>query len=207
MIRELRASRAKLFDAFKALGEKSDFDAVKDAPEFDRLKAELSAKDAEIERAKAIQEASAKTAQPVAGQEPSATVEPTVNSDPYTSLAAAEAKGLTTNKGLIFGGCAKMIGEGGGNIYNARLASREKYGENHPVTKALLAGVGASGGFMVPPAYVAEIIELLRPQAVVRSAGPRALPMPRGTMRLPSQTSAATASYGAEDKKITASRS
>lgn len=205
-IHALREARAKTFDAFKALGEKADFNVETDGPEFDRLKAELAAHDAGIERAKAIQEAAAKTALPVAGQEPRATVEPAVNADPYTSHAAAEAKGLTTNKGLIFGACAKMIGEGGGNIYNARIASKEKYGENHPVTKALLAGVGASGGFLVPPAYVAEIIELLRPQAVVRSAGPRALPMPRGTLRLPSQASAASASYGAEDKKIAASQ-
>ena len=205
-INALRAERAKIFDAYKALGEKSDFSVEKDAPEFDRLKAELAAKDAEIERAKAIQEAAAKTALPVGGQEPPPRVEPAVNSDPYTSHAAAEAKGLGTNKGLIIGACAKMIGEGGGNIYNARIAAKEKYGESHPVTKALVSGVGASGGFLVPPAYVAEIIELLRPQAVVRDAGPRFLPMPRGTMRLPSQTSAATASYSAEDKKITQSQ-
>ncbi len=42
--------------------------------------------------------------------------------------------------------------------------------------------------------------------AVVRSAGPRSLPMPRGTLRLPAQASAATASYGAEDKKIPVSQ-
>ena len=204
-IHDLRAKRATIFDAYKALGEKTDFDKEKDQAEFDRLKAELDAKDAEIERQKAIQDAAARTALPVAGQE-NDRVPATVNSDPYTSEGAAIAKGLSTHKALIIGGCARMIGQGGGNIYNARQAAKELYGENHPVTKALLAGVGASGGFIVPPDYVAEIIELLRPMAVVRAAGPRALPMPRGTMRLPSQTSAATASYSAEDRPIQVSQ-
>lgn len=39
----------------------------------------------------------------------------------------------------------------------------------------------------------------------MRSAGPRVLPMPRGTMTLPDQASAATASYGNENKPITKS--
>jgi hypothetical protein len=52
-----------------------------------------------------------------------------------------------------------------------------------------------------------EIIELLRPMAVVRGAGPRVMPMPRGTMTLPGQASAATASYGAEGQgKIASSQ-
>jgi len=42
--------------------------------------------------------------------------------------------------------------------------------------------------------------------AVVRGANPRVIPMPRGTMTLPSQTAAATASYGTEVSKITQSQ-
>lgn len=87
--------------------------------------------------------------------------------------------------------------------------------ENHPVTKsfmqatsqkALIAGVGASGGFIVPPDVMTEIIELLRAKAVVRAAGPRNIPMPRGTMTLPGQASAATANYGTESAAIAASQ-
>lgn len=51
-----------------------------------------------------------------------------------------------------------------------------------------------------------EVIPLLRAQAVVRSAGPRNIPMPRGTMTLPGQGSAATASYGTEQARIGASQ-
>jgi HK97 family phage major capsid protein len=226
-IHELRAKRATALDPIEvqrksfvaqleALAGKPDFDPAVDGPEFEKIQKSIAGLDqretaigvfydAEIDREIAALERAAKTALPVEGQE-THRVPATVNADPYTSESAALAKGLTTHKALIIGGCARMIGQGGGNIYNARMAAKELYGENHPVTKALLAGVGASGGFIVPPDYVAEIIELLRPQAVVRSAGPRALPMPRGTLRLPSQTSAATASYSAEDRPIQVSQ-
>jgi HK97 family phage major capsid protein len=40
----------------------------------------------------------------------------------------------------------------------------------------------------------------------VRGAGPRVIPMPRGTMTLPGQASAATASYGSETAKINQSQ-
>ena len=56
------------------------------------------------------------------------------------------------------------------------------------------------------PLYIPDYIEILRAKARVRAAGPRVLPMPRGTMRLPAQTSAASASYGPEDKKILVSQ-
>jgi HK97 family phage major capsid protein len=46
----------------------------------------------------------------------------------------------------------------------------------------------------------------LRPRAVVRAANPRTMPMPRGTMTLPAQTAAATATYGSETAQINASQ-
>ncbi len=110
------------------------------------------------------------------------------------------------DKTLVIAGAAKMIALGGGNIYSARQAALEVYGESHPVTRALVAGSGPAGGFMVPPDYVAAIIELLRPLTAVRSSGPRGLPMPRGTMPLPRPSQAATARFGAEVQAIPASQ-
>jgi HK97 family phage major capsid protein len=78
------------------------------------------------------------------------------------------------------------------------LESKSIYGENHPVTRALIAGSGTAGGFIIPPDYMNEIIELLRPIAVVRGSGPRVIPMPRGTMTLPGQASPASATYSGE---------
>lgn len=191
-IKELRAAREKAFAAFEALATKEDFTA-EDQPEYDRLKAEIEACDARIARARAAQDLAAKSAQPAPGQD--TVTDARIPAAPETSPYAKE-------KSLLLGGIAKMIGVGNGNIYAARQASLDVYGESHPVTKALVTSSGAAGGFIVPPDVMNEIIPLLRAQTVVRSAGPRVLPMPRGTMTLPGQASAATASYGNENKAI-----
>jgi HK97 family phage major capsid protein len=216
----LNVKRKTAFDAFKAIAEKKDFKKATDQPEYDRLKAaldqvdvELKATteeyDAEIKRLEDVQALESKGAVVVPGQG-TQTGAATVENDPYASEAAAKAQGLTTNKGLIVGGFSKAIGMGGGSVYVALAAAKDIYGEGHPVTvaiqKALAAGIGPSGGFIVPPEYVNEIIELLRPRVVVRAAQPRSMPMPRGTMTLPAQTSAATASYGSESGQINASQ-
>jgi HK97 family phage major capsid protein len=217
----LHAKRKAAFDKLKSLGDKPDFSKAIDQPEFDRLKAELVGIDihikstdteyeTEIKRAQDVQDFARAGALPVAGQERALPAEAREDKDAaWTSEKAAERMGLGTCKGLIVGGIAKALLMGSA-FGSPVAAAKAHYGEHHPVTlaveKALVAGVGGSGGFIVPPEYVNEIIELLRPRAVVRSANPRVLPMPRGTMTLPAQTAAAAASYGAENTQITASQ-
>ncbi len=203
-IHELRAKRATVYDRFKALAEKADF-TKDDEPVFDGLKGELDQIDATIGRLQAAQDHEAKAATPVAGQS-GRRASAVVKDNPWENDADAERRGLVTAKGLVLGGVAKMIASVGGIAPLATAEAVKLYGENHPVTKALIAGNGSAGGFLVPPEYVNEIIELLRPMAVVRSSNPRVLPMPRGTLTLPAQTSAATASYGSEHGPIQASQ-
>lgn len=57
---------------------------------------------------------------------------------------------------------------------------------------------GGTGGFLVPPQYVAEFIELLRAASVVRAAGPVQIDMERNTLGMPRQSGAATAYYQEE---------
>lgn len=127
-----------------------------------------------------------------------------------------------TEPSLVIGGLCRALVAGGGTVWGARQAAMEALGERHPVTEALhgtrgyasasegqramMASVGASGGFIVPPDYVAELIEVLRPMTVVRDSGPRVLAMPRGTMQMPRQNQAATASYGGETQAIPVSQ-
>ncbi|MBN9135871.1 MAG: phage major capsid protein [Phyllobacterium sp.] len=188
---DLLQKRSQVFAAFKALAEKEDFTEA-DQTAFEAAKKAVTDVDEEIARHKAVQSLTSETAVPVAGQEK---VAASVENDPYVK-----------EKSLIVGGVAKMIGAGGGNIYNARQASQEAYGEAHPVTKALVTSTGTAGGFIVPPDVMNEIIPLLRARAVVRGAGGRNMPMPRGTMTLPGQGSAARAYYGAESKPIKSSQ-
>jgi HK97 family phage major capsid protein len=165
---DLRKQRSAAFDAFKALADKPTLTEVERVDYTDK-EAAVRAFDEQITRAKTAQDLAGASAEPVAGQ-------------PTTVPAAPVTDKYSRDKSLVIGGIVKMLGAGGGNVYQARTAAFELYGENHPVTRALATSSGSAGGFIVPPDYMTEVIELLRARAVVRSAGPRILPMPRGTM-------------------------
>ena len=194
-IAELLKNRARAFDEFKVLAEKPSLTEAEQA-EYETKKRAVTDLDAQIVRAKEAQALSAETAEPVAGQDNHITKAP----------ASVEADRYIKERSLVIGAAAKMMAYGGGNLFNARQASHDVYGENHPVTRALVASTGPAGGFIVPPDYMNEVIELLRPAAVVRGSNPRVIPMPRGTMTLPGQASPATASYGTETSQIATSQ-
>src|SRR6185437_6226661 len=192
----LLAKRAALHDKMKAISESDGPITDDQQKEFNGYEAEVKAIDASIaliDRARAVVEKA-----PVADQDaPRAVV---ADDDPYTNEDAAKRRGLKTHRGLRAVACAKMFDAAGRSLQGAREPRRD------PSTRALVVSVGASGGFIVPPDYMNEIIELLRPQAVIRGAGPRVIPMPRGTMTLPGQSAAATASYGTEVAPIASSQ-
>jgi HK97 family phage major capsid protein len=209
-VSDLMKKRAAAYDALQALPA----DAAEDV--FNAAEKAVTEIDGQLVRAKKVQSLMLETAQPSAGQETGIVIQPG-DDDPYTSESAAKARGLVTHRGLKTVACLKLFNQVGGNLDMARQFASQRFGERHsitrsfetridPVTRALVASIGASGGFIVPPDYMNEIIELLRPKAVVRASGPRVIPMPRGTMTLPAQTNPATASYGSEVSKIASSQ-
>jgi HK97 family phage major capsid protein len=68
--------------------------------------------------------------------------------------------------------------------------------------KALGTADPTQGGFLVPTQVSQDVIELLRPAAVVRSLGPLTIPMAGGKLEIPRITSGATASYVGENNNI-----
>ncbi len=211
-ISDLVKQRAAAFDAYQAIALKEELTAD-ERTDYDAAKKKVVELDGQIERAREAQELAARSAVPVAGQGDNRLSKPaSPEVDPYANDNAAREycrkRGYLegTAASLCMGGMIQCLIGGNSNLMLARQVANEHYGENHPVTRALVTSTGASGGFIVPPDYVAEIIELLRPRAVVRGSGPRIIPMPRGTMRLPGQASAATAGYGAEGAKIASSQ-
>lgn len=199
MITDLLKKRAAAFDAYKALADKPTLTAD-EATDYEAKKRAVQDLDGQITRAKEAQELSAAGAQPVEGQDA-----PLAPGNRAAVPAAPETDKYVKERSLVIGGAMKMLGMGNGNVRAAALEATALYGESHPVTRALVTSVGSAGGFIVPPDYMNEIIELLRPMAVVRGAGPRVIPMPRGTMTLPGQASAASAGYGTETGRITSS--
>jgi HK97 family phage major capsid protein len=206
---DLRQQRAVVLDAFTALAEKPALTAT-ERTDFTNKERQLRDFNDQIKRSEQAQAAAALTAAPVAGQEQRAAA--AVETDPYVSdeaaarLARSRGVMIGSARSLVLGGMIKACAEGNGNVWVARQIATERYGAAHPVTRALLMAAGASGGFIVPPDYMNEIIELLRPMAQVRGANPRVIPMPRGTMTLPGQASPATASYSSEVGRIAASQ-
>jgi HK97 family phage major capsid protein len=125
---------------------------------------------------------------------------------PETVPATPETNKYVKEKSLVIGGIVKMLGAEGGNARLAKDRAHDLYGESHPVTKALGVSTGTGGGYLIPPDYVAELIELLRPATVVRASNPRVMAMPRGTMTLPGQATPAIASYQGENQKVASSQ-
>jgi HK97 family phage major capsid protein len=195
-IAKLKGELQALLVEMKALSDKEESAfTADDQKRFDEIKDSVASKKAAIERVKTAQAGLAETAQPA--------IEEGVRTK---AAAVVENDAYVKDRSLLLGGLTKSLAMVGGNVYEARAYARESYGENHPVTKSLVTSSAGAGGLLVPPDVMNEVIPLLRAAAVVRSAGPRTLPMPRGTMRLPSQASAATASYGKEGNKIAVSQ-
>ncbi|AWK90355.1 phage major capsid protein [Azospirillum thermophilum] len=158
-----------------------------DAAAFEKKEAEVVALKAQIERALKAQQLAADTAEPTVGQ-PNTPVMPTAPAQPATKVAK-------------LGGLVKALYHAGGNHMLAQQWAEKHMGESHPVTKSLNTAVAASGGATLAEDVANEVIELLRPRTVVRASGPRVIPMPRGTMRMPKQTSGVTGTYGGEGAK------
>lgn len=209
-ISALRQQRAAAFDTFAALANKPMLNA-EERSAYSTGEAAVRDLDDQIERAVAAQALAGTAAVPVAGQE-QRSVPAAVENSVYLSDEAArrwaDAQGMMPGgaRSIVFGGMVKMAGAGGGSLFLARQESATIYGPNHPVTRALNVTVGSAGGFAVPPDFMPEIIELLRAVAVVRASGPRVIPMPRGTMTMPGQNSAASATYGTELANIPTSQ-
>jgi HK97 family phage major capsid protein len=72
-------------------------------------------------------------------------------------------------------------------------------------TKALAENVEASGGFVIPPDWMPDVLALLRGVAVVRRASPRIVPFTR-LMNQVQLSTGATAYYTAENAAITTSQ-
>jgi len=211
-LHELRRERAGLMTKVKELAEKDGELSAEETKEFEGLEVQIKGLDTRIARLVKAAELEADEAKEIPEDDEKKSEEEDEEKEDDEDETEekngrvrvvkrhrvfAEPK-KKFEKGIIVGGALKMMAAGGGSIFNARQVSKEVYGESHPVTKALNASSGPTGGFVVPPEYVAEIISILRARTVVRQAGPRGLPMPRGTLTLPRQTQAATANYGNE---------
>lgn len=105
-------------------------------------------------------------------------------------------------RGLNMARFIRCLAAGKGHVDSAHKFSEKNFGSDDEVTKALAATDFVAGGAAVPPDFVEEIIEFLRPASVVRRLNPNVLPMPSGSLTMPKQTGGAAASYVGENTNI-----
>lgn len=187
---ELVAKRAQLADRMNAIAEMPAAEITPElTKEFDTAETEIKGLDAEIGMLDRAFQASAAKAMPVGG-----------GAQPKAAPVPAQVKGPDYPVGRY----VKSLYQGGGDVFRAAEHAQRTYGDDDVVTKALSTAVAADGGALVPEDFADQVIELLRPATVVRSSGAIVVPMPRGTMRMPRQTSGVAGSYGSEGGSLTA---
>ena len=121
------------------------------------------------------------------------------------NLPAYPRARATPQKGPGFRAARFMIG-----LVHAKWSGAEKAGEfienrfhdtevaKYFVNKALNYSVVAEGGALIPQDFMAEMIELLRANVVVRGAGPMTVQMPMGNITIPRLAGGSTAVYQGE---------
>ncbi len=195
-INDLRQARAEQLEKVQALAAlEADDTELSDEQlsEFEAAQAEFDSLTAKIERAERAEQMAAKAAKPVPGL-------PGSNSG-YGYEAEPTQK---PQKGAKMARLMQVIGAvGHGGRDAAHYA--ETVLHDTEVAAALNTTTGSAGGVLVPQAFMAEIIELLTPVAVVRSFDPIILPMPNGNASIPRIVNGATSSYIGESVDIPAS--
>lgn len=166
----LRARRAGFHDDMQAI-----LAAVPDGQDmtaeqvsaFEALKAEDDKVAAELELAEDLERRRAALARPVAAL-------------PGLSQPAATAPAQVAEKGLTFARTVRTLAAAGGIPHVAQQIA-EANGDSGLFANQNM-GSGAAGGVLVPEAVAEEVIELLRPAAVVLAMGVRRVPMPNGNL-------------------------
>lgn len=112
-----------------------------------------------------------------------------------------EKKEQPREKGVTAARIVRALAANKGDVEKASAYAKKVWGDDE-VAKALSAGTPTSGGYIVPPEYSTEIIELLRPASVVRRMGAVTIPMDTGTLHIPRLASGAQATYIGENTAI-----
>lgn len=186
-ILEKRRKRAALITDARTLNDKGSL-GTEDSALYDAKLAEARTLKTEIEREEALTLEEADSAREIGNHQETGTRE---------GVRVTEQR----IPGQGFVNCVRALA-----LHKGDLRGASQYAEStlhdSQVARALAAGVGTAGGFLVPTAMSQEIIEFLRPLSIVRSMGPRILPMENGNLTLPRMTGGAVASYLGENQNL-----
>ena len=114
-----------------------------------------------------------------------------------TAQRQQEQKAEKPNVGRLI----RALAAGKGDPQKA-AAFAQKAWKDEAIVKALQTDEGEAGGYLVPEEYSSQLIEYLRPLAVVRRMNPVIIPMETGTMSMPAVTGGASAEYIGEGTNV-----
>jgi HK97 family phage major capsid protein len=164
--------------------------------EFEAAMNEFNSIEAKISRLRAAEAAAASTATSV--------------SDAAAVAGAAAAASAThvepalklpTKPGMGVARMARALAASKGDPRRAaEFAERNGFGAD--VAASLNMGSDSAGGILVPANLAAEVIEILRPKAVIRRLGARTLPLPNGNLTVPRLNGGAVVGYIGTDTDI-----
>jgi HK97 family phage major capsid protein len=225
--RELVHEKGKLVDKMKALLLKQEGDEGGEGgddtgSQFDALNTLLATLDARITRIEAAMAAEAALATDTPGNgdgtddTEEAALQDTIHRRFHGQRTPARAK-RDPNKGIrnTAGIQAARFAVG---VMWARLNKESwdkaaafcdtRFGDDEVTrqVKALVSNVTGEGGALIPQDFLADLIELLRANTVVRGAGPMEVGMPMGNLTIPRLAGGATAAYQNETDDIAISQ-
>lgn len=192
-IASLRQTRGKAVDAMEAINlaaekdNRSDLNETEQA-EYDSKKAEIKSIDAQIARLIEVAGLKAETSVPI--------------DETRAPIEVTEPK---REKGHAISRIIRSLAASKGDPIRAAEHCQRRFNDPE-IAKALAAGAGSAGGFVIEENLSAELIEFLRPASVVRKMNAQTVPMPSGNLAIPKITGGSSAGYIAENTNITATQ-
>lgn len=187
-IDSMKAEQATIKEKIKAIAKKeADGEELSDEEinQFVELEGDFEALEAKIKRAEYAEKMEAKTAK-------EEQVHVDVIGHVEKPLAKGESVAIMTRALLANKGSAREA---------AHFAEQEGY---PTIAAALNTSTNSAGGFIVPPGFRSEFVEILRPNVLMRNlnGGCRVIPMPEGSLSMGKGLTSATAGYGAEGDDV-----
>ncbi|MCB6184280.1 phage major capsid protein [Leeia sp. TBRC 13508] len=195
-LRERAEVHAKAQAIASATGEMT----VEQQAEFQSLNARFGELTKLIQAEQAVEEMNAKMAQPVdrvamgIGQ-----AAPPVEAQASRSTVPATPRVPEVAGAKVARMAVALAAAGGNSHVAAKIAADRGYGDD--VSMALSTTTPGAGGILIPQSLSSEVIEVLRPKAVVRRLGARTVPLVNGKMTIPRVQGGAVVGYvGADDE-------
>lgn len=185
-IEELRREQALIAENVKTLADKENTGVELTAEElesFTTMQTKFDELGGKISRAEQSEQMAIASAVPVT----SATGAPAV----HVKQAPADYPGSKLAR------FAMSIAAGENNMADAAKFAETEIGDKD--VAMAISTASNSGGALVPENIANEIIELLRPQSVVRQLGARTVPLANGNLTIPRLTGGASSSYKGEN--------